>query len=225
MTDAQQREAARQFFYRWNGRGKEDEDARSYWIELLSDVYGVETVSFPQNNAVMCQATQLVYNLVKGDLKPRDRSFDTEYTAKLIDSTFKFRGLGDGTAYINSETERLLSSYVSLYLQISFDIREKMAALRTSSPFTADKKAELDSLAASASKYLELGMKQFPREWRNYWAAAFIYEVAGMKKEAVEVIERGLKNVPEFDEGGRARLLMSQQQINALIQALTIANT
>ena len=158
----------------------------------------------------------LVYNLVKGDLKPRDRSFDTEYTAKLIDSTFKFRGLGDGTAYINSETERLLSSYVSLYLQISFDIREKMAALRTSSPFTADKKAELDSLAASASKYLELGMKQFPREWRNYWAAAFIYEVAGMKKEAVDVIERGLKNIPEYDEGGRARLTMSLQQINQM---------
>ena len=158
----------------------------------------------------------LVYNFVKGDLKARDRSFDAAYTAKLIDSTFKFRGLGDGTAYINSETERLLSSYVSLYLQISFDIREKMAALRSSSPFTASKKAEMDSLAATATKYLELGMKQFPREWRNYWAAAFIYEVAGMKKEAVEVIERGLKNVPEFDEGGRARLLMSQQQINQM---------
>lgn len=28
MTDAQQREAARQFFYKWNGKGKEDEDAR-----------------------------------------------------------------------------------------------------------------------------------------------------------------------------------------------------
>lgn len=45
MTDAQQREAARQFFYRWNGRGKEDEHARSYWIELLSDVFGVERVT------------------------------------------------------------------------------------------------------------------------------------------------------------------------------------
>ena len=32
MTDAQQREAARLFFYKWNGKGKEDEDARSYWI-------------------------------------------------------------------------------------------------------------------------------------------------------------------------------------------------
>lgn len=37
MTDAQQREAARQFFYRWNGKGREDEDARSCRIEILSN--------------------------------------------------------------------------------------------------------------------------------------------------------------------------------------------
>lgn len=42
MTDAQQREAARQFYYRWKGRGNEDEDARSYWLELLTDIFGVE---------------------------------------------------------------------------------------------------------------------------------------------------------------------------------------
>ena len=45
MTDAQQREAARQFFYRWQGKGKEDEHARSYWIELLSDVFDVDRVT------------------------------------------------------------------------------------------------------------------------------------------------------------------------------------
>ena len=38
MTDAQQREAARQFFYKWNGKGKEDEDARSYWIDILQNI-------------------------------------------------------------------------------------------------------------------------------------------------------------------------------------------
>ena len=32
MTDTQQREAARQFYYRWKDKGKEDEDARSFWI-------------------------------------------------------------------------------------------------------------------------------------------------------------------------------------------------
>ena len=45
MNDAQQREAARQFFYRWNSKGREDEDARSYWIELLQNILGVENVT------------------------------------------------------------------------------------------------------------------------------------------------------------------------------------
>ena len=158
----------------------------------------------------------MVYNFVKGDLNPKRNAFDAAYTANLIDSVFKFRGLGDGTAYINSETERLLSGYVSLYLQISFDTRDKISNLRNSHPFTAEKKAQVDSLAASASKYLELGMKQFPSEWRNYWAAAFVYEAAGQKAKAQEVLNRGLENVPAYEEGGRARLLMSGHQIEMM---------
>ena len=45
MTDTQQREAARQFFYKWNGRGKEDEDARSYWIDILMKIFAVPDVT------------------------------------------------------------------------------------------------------------------------------------------------------------------------------------
>lgn len=45
MTDAQQREAARQFYYKWNDKGKEDEDARSYWIDILQDILGVDRVT------------------------------------------------------------------------------------------------------------------------------------------------------------------------------------
>ncbi|MCR5295086.1 MAG: methylase, partial [Lachnospiraceae bacterium] len=45
MTDQEMREAARQFFYKWNGRGREDEDARSYWIEILTDIFGVDHVT------------------------------------------------------------------------------------------------------------------------------------------------------------------------------------
>lgn len=45
MTESEQREAARQFINRWRGKGKEDEDGRSYWIELLSNVFGVENVT------------------------------------------------------------------------------------------------------------------------------------------------------------------------------------
>ena len=45
MTDQEKREAARQFWYKWNGKGKEDEDARSYWIDILQDILGVDRVT------------------------------------------------------------------------------------------------------------------------------------------------------------------------------------
>ena len=45
MTDTERREAARQFYYKWNGRGKEDEDARSYWIDILVNIFGVDHVT------------------------------------------------------------------------------------------------------------------------------------------------------------------------------------
>ena len=158
----------------------------------------------------------MVYNFVKGDLEPKRNAFDAAYTAALIYTVYKFRGLGDGTAYINSETERLLSSYISLYLQISFDARDQISKLRYERPFTAEKKAAVDSLALMASKYLELGIKQFPKEWRCYWAAAFVFEAAGMKQEALNVLGQGIKAVPEFEEGGRARLVTSLQQISEM---------
>jgi hypothetical protein len=45
MTDAEKREAARQFHNKWVGKGKEDEDDRSYWIDFLQDVMGVDHVT------------------------------------------------------------------------------------------------------------------------------------------------------------------------------------
>ena len=164
----------------------------------------------------------MVYNLVKGDLTPRPNSFDAKMTAALIDSVYKFRGLGDGTAFINSETERLLSSYVSLYLQISFDAREKMNSLISKKPFTKADKAEVERIATDAAKYLELGMYQFPREWRNYWAASYVYASAGMKDKALEVVNRGLENIPSYDAPGRSRLAMSLQQIEAITDGLKV---
>ena len=165
----------------------------------------------------------MVYHFVKGDLEPKRNAFDAAYTAALIDTVYKFRGLGDGTAFVNSETERLLSSYISLYLQISFDVRDQISALRQEHPFTKEKKAAVDSLALQAVKYLELGMHQFPREWRCYWAAAFVFEAAGMKQEALGVLGRGIAAIPDYEEGGKARLAMSMQQIELMSdESLTV---
>ena len=164
----------------------------------------------------------MVYNFVKGDLTPKQNAFDAEMTAALIDTVYKFRGLGDGTAFINSETERLLSSYVSLYLQISFDAREKISALITKKPFTSADKAEVERIATNAAKYLEKGMYQFPSEWRNYWAASYVYASAGMKDKALDVVKRGLDNIPSYDAPGRSRLAMSLQQVEAITDGLKV---
>ncbi len=45
MTDTERREAARQFINKWNGKGKEDEDARSYWIDILVNILGMDKVT------------------------------------------------------------------------------------------------------------------------------------------------------------------------------------
>ena len=45
MTDAQKREGARQFYQKWVGRGDEEQDARSYWIDILQDILGAEKVT------------------------------------------------------------------------------------------------------------------------------------------------------------------------------------
>ena len=45
MTDTDRREAARQFCQRWVSKGREDEDARSYWIEFLQNIIGMDNVT------------------------------------------------------------------------------------------------------------------------------------------------------------------------------------
>jgi hypothetical protein len=45
MDELKEIEAARQFFQKWANRGKENEDDRSYWIDLLTRILGVEEVT------------------------------------------------------------------------------------------------------------------------------------------------------------------------------------
>lgn len=40
MTDSDKREASRQFYQKWVGKGKEDEDDRSYWLDILQRIMG-----------------------------------------------------------------------------------------------------------------------------------------------------------------------------------------
>ncbi|MBO6260567.1 MAG: class I SAM-dependent DNA methyltransferase [Lachnospiraceae bacterium] len=45
MTDAERKEAARQFVNKWQGKGNEDQDSQLYWIEFLSGIVGMENVT------------------------------------------------------------------------------------------------------------------------------------------------------------------------------------
>lgn len=40
MTDAEKREETRQFIQKWHDKGKEDEDDRSYWLDILQRILG-----------------------------------------------------------------------------------------------------------------------------------------------------------------------------------------
>ena len=46
MTDAERREASRQFYNKWRNRGKEDEDDRSYWLDILDRVLVLYIIIF-----------------------------------------------------------------------------------------------------------------------------------------------------------------------------------
>ena len=42
MKDSEQRKAAREFVRDWTGRGDEKQETQSFWMALLSRVFGVE---------------------------------------------------------------------------------------------------------------------------------------------------------------------------------------
>ena len=45
MTEVEKREGARQFYQKWFGKGREDEDDRSYWIDIMSRIMGIENAT------------------------------------------------------------------------------------------------------------------------------------------------------------------------------------
>lgn len=152
----------------------------------------------------------MIYDLVKGDLSDRRDALDVERTAFLADSVFKYRGLGDGTAYINTETERLLFNYNSIYIRLAIEMRNRMADAETQlrtvaadSAMTPEQRtatttiarAKLDKSMQTGLHYLEMGMTQFPGEWRNYVMAADIADLAGKRTEALAYLQKGADKV------------------------------
>lgn len=43
MIEAERKEAARKFIDKWRNKGIEDQDDRSYWIDMVQNVFGVHS--------------------------------------------------------------------------------------------------------------------------------------------------------------------------------------
>jgi hypothetical protein len=127
----------------------------------------------------------MVWDLIKGRLTQTKDSMDINRTVYLIDSVFKYRGLGDGTAYINYETERLLFNYNSMYIRIAVAMRDSLA------------RSPGDSrILEKGLRYVDMGIKQFPTEWRNYAVGSELLLFAGEAARAEEYLLKGLSAVP-----------------------------
>lgn len=160
----------------------------------------------------------MVYTLIRGTTEAKDEKMNIESTLNLIDSVFKFRGLGDDTAFIGEETMRLLYNYNSIYLRLAIDLRSEMmmdvrsklmlenmnkdtSAVETMKDANKNQIAllekKIDKNAKIALRVMNLAIKQFPDSWRNYVFASEVSEISGDDKTAVKYLEKGIEMVDE----------------------------
>jgi hypothetical protein len=133
----------------------------------------------------------MIWDLIKGKLASTKDSIDVNRTAYLIDSVFKYRGLGDSTAYIDGETKQLLSGYNSMYIRLATAMKDSLALA------LMEEDKDVSGILKKGLHYLDIGIKQFPEEWRNYAVASDLLQFAGESDKAVEYLEMGLKEVPK----------------------------
>jgi len=164
----------------------------------------------------------MVYTLQKGELEKQNDRMNVQRTQYLVDSVYQFRGIGDGTAYINQETERLLFNYNSIYIRLAYEMRAEITADRmkqhtlksdtTLTPEqltarTAELQASMDKAKEKALKYMNMGIRQFPGEWRNYVVASEICEIAGDTVAAANYLKQGIDAVaPAYKQDMQTRL-------------------
>ncbi|MDR3000623.1 MAG: DUF2723 domain-containing protein [Fibromonadaceae bacterium] len=157
----------------------------------------------------------MIWDLVKGTLIPSKDSLDVERTAFLIDSVFKYRGLGDGTAYINYETKQLLFNYNSMYIRLAMAMRDLyvdtmqeklLMSLQEDSDVGIENMEDDFKILERGLGYVDIGIRQFPEEWRNYAVAYDLLKLTGDEARAAEYLEKGLR---EISDGSGRRYLQS----------------
>jgi Flp pilus assembly protein TadD len=138
----------------------------------------------------------LVYTLTE---ERQNRAIDVQATARLIDSVYRFRGLGDPKVHINNNTAGLLTNYSATNFRLAAwaqDSLQKIIPLIEAAPAGSAERARLESdrdeVVAFAQKYLNLNAKILPTEWRVHYYAGQLYQIAGKTAESDSAYLRGM---------------------------------
>jgi tetratricopeptide (TPR) repeat protein len=143
----------------------------------------------------------MVYTLVE---EPANKAIDPVLTAKLIDSVYRFRKLGDSTVYIDPNTEGLLTNYSATNFRMVMWAQDQIEAvdqkIAMAGQVTGDSvvvnldslKVERANYMATAEKYLKFNANILPREWRTHYYAAQLYMGAKEFEKAETSLKKGL---------------------------------
>jgi Flp pilus assembly protein TadD len=138
----------------------------------------------------------LVYTLTE---ERRNREIDVAITSRMVDSVYRFRGLGDPKVYIDGNTAGLLTNYSSTNFRLAAwaqdslqKIAPRLAAAPAGSAERATLQAQSDAMAAFAEKYLALNARILPGEWRVHYYAGQLYQQAGKTAKADSSFRAGM---------------------------------
>jgi tetratricopeptide (TPR) repeat protein len=176
----------------------------------------------------------MVYTLVE---EKKNKEIDAAATAHMVDSVYRFRGLGDPSLFVDLNTEGLLTNYSATNFRLVMWAQEKLGViqhqlddLKKAAPSDSTKAAiaakekERDEKIAFAEKYLQLNAKILPREWRNNYYGAQLYQAVKDYAKAEVYYQKGLKEAPNprFFGSNLAQLYMEE---NKYAQAESLLNS
>ncbi|GEM_PF-214240 len=149
----------------------------------------------------------MVYTLVE---EKKNKEIDAPVTAHMVDSIYRFRGLGDPKLFVDLNTEGLLTNYSATNFRLVMWAQEKLTDIQRQledlrkRPDPSDsvkaaiaaKEAEKSEKVAFAEKYLALNAHILPREWRNNYYGAQLYSAIKDFPKAESYYKKGIKDAP-----------------------------
>ncbi len=169
----------------------------------------------------------MVYTLVE---EKKNKEIDAEATAKMVDSVYRFRGLGDPNLFVDLNTEGLLTNYSATNFRLVMWAQEQVTAIdaklgelqKLTGPADTDsvkslisnKQKDRQDKIDFAEKYLQLNSRILPREWRNNYYGAQFYSTIKDYGKAEGYYKKGMMEAPnpKLFGGNLAQLYMEQNR-------------